>query len=338
MSAGVYLQFPGKVRMGEARRVGDAGMAILVLLLLEQHLAAPVPDCGREVERLQDEIQGLEVALRHQQQYILELHTSQAWSLAHIPLSYLQGGRQYRDCTDVFDGSDAASGLYLVHPEGSPYAFHVYCDMNDGGGWNVFQRRNDGEESFDRAWVEYKHGFGDLYNPNGEFWLGNDALHYLTSQGNYDMKVDMEDREGNKHNVEFRNFRVDGEKDQYQLHMEEYARKTDEALAKAHHPPGQQWVSPDGVKFSTFDRTNLPEGEKCIHHDQSGWWFSRCESGNLNDHYLSGPYHALRDGVDWYTWHGWWYSLKSVVMMVRASDLQPTREGGQGPGENRPTV
>lgn len=28
------------------------------------------------------------------------------------------------------------------------------------------------------------------------------------------------------------------------------------------------------------------------------------------------------DGVVWYTWHGWWYSIKSVVMMVRADDLK----------------
>lgn len=32
------------------------------------------------------------------------------------------------------------------------------------------------------------------------------------------------------------------------------------------------------------------------------------------------------DGVVWYTWHGWWYSIKSVVMMVRAADLQHPRE------------
>lgn len=28
------------------------------------------------------------------------------------------------------------------------------------------------------------------------------------------------------------------------------------------------------------------------------------------------------DGVVWYTWHGWWYSIKSVVMMVRAADME----------------
>ena len=49
----------------------------------------------------------------------------------------------------------------------------------------------------------------------------------------------------------------------------------------------------------------------------------RCDSGNLNGHYYNGPYQAMTDdGVVWYTWHGWWYSIKSVVMMVRADDLK----------------
>lgn len=34
-----------------------------------------------------------------------------------------------------------------------------------------------------RTWMEYKHGFGNLLSDDGEFWLGNDPLHYLTSQG-----------------------------------------------------------------------------------------------------------------------------------------------------------
>lgn len=34
-----------------------------------------------------------------------------------------------------------------------------------------------------RDWNDYKNGFGDMQSANGEFWLGNDNLYYLTSQG-----------------------------------------------------------------------------------------------------------------------------------------------------------
>lgn len=45
------------------------------------------------------------------------------------------------------------------------------------------------------------------------------------------------------------------------------------------------------------------------------------------------------DGVVWYTWHGWWYSIKSVVMMVRAADHQRPKDtltGDSGVGVHGP--
>lgn len=60
----------------------------------------------------------------------------------------------------------------------------------------------------------------------------------------------------------------------------------------------------------------------------------RCDAGNLNGHYYKGPYQAMTDdGVVWYTWHGWWYSIKSVVMMVRAADLENPLPGQLDPNK-----
>ncbi|XP_058496080.1 fibrinogen-like protein 1 [Solea solea] len=303
--------------------MGPLRTSVIVLLHLGACIAAPVP-CEEKVVRLETEIQDLISVINDQHRYIRDLHNRQAEQLEHIPNSHLGPSNLYRDCSEVFEGGNVASGLYVIRPDGSPTALSVYCDMSTGGGWTVFQRRRDGKENFDRAWVEYKHGFGDLYSPDGEFWLGNEPLHYLTSQGKYDLRIDMEDFDGNQRFAEYKNFKVDDEKDQFQLHVGEYSGNAGDALSDTHDSSsaGQPGLGSGGVKFSTYDLLNNSDAQ-CIGHSKSGWWFSRCDSGNLNGHYYNGPYQAMTDdGVVWYTWHGWWYSIKSVVMMVRAADLE----------------
>ncbi|XP_037110805.1 fibrinogen-like protein 1 [Syngnathus acus] len=296
--------------------------SVYFLFHMAVSVAAPVP-CEQIVVRLQAEIEELTNVINEQHRYIQVLHSHQAQQLEHIPNSHLGAQNPYRDCSEVFADGNVASGLYAIRPDGLPTALSVYCDMNNGGGWTVFQRRRDGKENFDRAWVEYKHGFGDLHSPDGEFWMGNDALHHLTSQGDYDLRIDMEDFDGKESFAEYKKFKVDSETDLYRLHLGEYKGNAGDALADLHttkHPsPGS---SSAGVKFSTYDKKPGGAG-KCIRHSKSGWWFSRCDSGNLNGHYYKGPYQAMTtDGMVWYTWHGWWYSIKSVVMMVRAADLK----------------
>jgi len=71
-----------------------------------------------------------------------------------------------------------------------------------GGGWTVFQKRLNGSVDFFLDWSDYKAGFGDL---NGEFWLGLNKIHRLTSDGSV-LRVDLEDFEEHTAYAEYNKF------------------------------------------------------------------------------------------------------------------------------------
>ncbi|XP_076810482.1 uncharacterized protein LOC143453184 [Clavelina lepadiformis] len=117
------------------------------------------------------------------------------------------------NCNVVFDNGYTTSGIYTINIGGK--ATQVYCDMEtDGGGWIIFQRRFDGSVDFYRNWTSYQQGFGSL---NGEFWLGLDLLHQLTTGASYKLRVDLEDAENNTAYAEYRIFTVGKESSNYTL-------------------------------------------------------------------------------------------------------------------------
>ena len=70
----------------------------------------------------------------------------------------------------------------------------MFCDQKTaGGGWTVFQKRQDGSVDFFLGWTDYKIGFGNL---NGEFWLGLDKINRLTNSAKFRLRVDLEDTKG----------------------------------------------------------------------------------------------------------------------------------------------
>ncbi|XP_071807781.1 fibroleukin-like isoform X2 [Asterias amurensis] len=126
-----------------------------------------------------------------------------------------------KDCSEILASGTSTSGVYTVQPLCSRRFFHVFCDMKtDGGGWTVFQRRQDGSVDFYRSFANYSQGFGNL---EGEFWLGNDNLHRLTAQGEYELRVDLWDFENNTAFAVYDSFSIAGVSDKYRLSLGNYS-------------------------------------------------------------------------------------------------------------------
>ena len=124
-----------------------------------------------------------------------------------------------KNCADRYKANLTASGVFKIDPDGLQ-DFGVLCDQTKaGGGWTVFQKRLDGSVDFYRNWTEYQQGFGNL---NGEFWLGLDKIHRLTSQINSKLRVELEDFDGNTSYAEFDTFAVADEAENYTLSVAGY--------------------------------------------------------------------------------------------------------------------
>ncbi|XP_001636337.2 ficolin-2 [Nematostella vectensis] len=200
---------------------------------------------------------------------------------------------------------DLTSGIFPIaltpcHP------LDVYCDLaTSGGGWTVIQRRVDGSVDFYRGWDEYKRGFGDK---EGEFWLGLDNIHAMTSQRRYRVRFDLEDFEGNTRYAEYDDFRVGDEAAKYQLvSVGTYSGTAGDSLA--YHK---------GSYFSTRDRDNDVYIYSCAVIYEGAWWFKSCIQSHLNGHYHVTSSNAVTShGIIWYHWHGYGYSLKKSEIKVR---------------------
>ena len=89
-------------------------------------------------------------------------------------------------------------------------------DSTPGRGWTVFQRRIDGSVDFYRKWTDYKNGFGDL---KGEFWLGLDKIHRLSSSEQNVLRVDLETFENETAYAVYESFSVGNEDNGYRLNF-----------------------------------------------------------------------------------------------------------------------
>ena len=188
------------------------------------------------------------------------------------------------DCSDLLKSGHTQSGLYSINPDGRG-RFTVYCDMStDGGGWTVFQRRQDGSVDFYRGWNDYKAGFGQL---TAEFWLGNDKIHRLTASRPSSLRVELEDWNGARVYGKYGKFNIGDEQGHYRLEVGSYSGTAGDSLA--YH---------NNMAFTTKDRDNdLWSRTYCAVEYTGAWWYNNCHVSNLNGQYL-GDENDLR-GAKW---------------------------------------
>ncbi|XP_069862711.1 fibrinogen C domain-containing protein 1 [Dipodomys merriami] len=219
-----------------------------------------------------------------------------------------------RDCLDVLLSGQQEDGVYSIFPTHYPAGFQVYCDMRtDGGGWTVFQRREDGSVNFFRGWEAYREGFGKL---TGEHWLGLKRIHALSTQATYELHVALEDFDNGTAYAHYGSFgvglfSVDPEEDGYPLTVADYSGTAGDSLLKH-----------SGMRFTTKDRDSDHSENNCAAFYRGAWWYRNCHTSNLNGQYLRGAHASYADGIEWSSWTGWQYSLKFSEMKIR-----PAREG-----------
>ena len=213
-----------------------------------------------------------------------------------------------KDCLDILKQGHSTSGIYEIY---QPEPTQVYCDMEtDGGGWTVLLNRQNGDVDFDRTSIDYKHGLGDVA---GNHWLGNENMFMITSQRVHKLRIDLSDWEDTERHAIYSYFRVGSEFDKYQFIFDEYlASKSNVGDSLYYH---------NGMYFSTKDRANDKQSGHCADYYSGAFWYNSCFRAGLTNYYGSGPtgdYGKRPDDVmNWESWHGYEYSLKTAKMMIR---------------------
>ncbi|PIK58777.1 putative ficolin-1-like, partial [Apostichopus japonicus] len=174
----------------------------------------------------------------------------------------------------------------------------------------VFQRRVNGSVEFHRNWKSYKDGFGEL---DHEFWLGNDKLYDLTNQGNYQLWIDMVNRDGAPYYAKFDLFRINDESDNYTLSgLGAFSGTAD---TDGGHPGGYALSAHLNSAFSTFDRDNdIADSTNCAVTNHGAWWYKSCAV--LTSMVLYGSRYAL-SSIYWSSLPGGGYYIKYTEMKIR---------------------
>ncbi|XP_051835475.1 tenascin [Antechinus flavipes] len=211
-----------------------------------------------------------------------------------------------KDCSQTMLNGETASGLYTIYLNGDKaQPLNVFCDMtSDGGGWIVFLRRSNGHQDFYQNWRTYATGFGKL---GDEFWLGLDNIHKITDQGQYELRVDLQDNGETAYAI-YDRFSVGDAKSRYKLKVDGYSGTAGDSMA--YH---------NGRSFSTYDKDTDSAITNCALSYKGAFWYKNCHRVNLMGRYGDNNH---SQGVNWFHWKGHEHSIQFAEMKLRPSNFR----------------
>ncbi|XP_076082654.1 fibrinogen-like protein A [Mytilus galloprovincialis] len=115
-----------------------------------------------------------------------------------------------RECDDL---TNTTTGVYTIYPDGIRPT-QVYCIMANNEKWTVIQRRFNCSVDFYQDWMNYKKGFGPAA---GEYWLGNDNIHTISTTTGHKLSIYLEDFNKNFKYANYSYFHLGDEHRKYQL-------------------------------------------------------------------------------------------------------------------------
>lgn len=152
-------------------------------------------------------------------------------------------------------------------------------------GWIIFQQRLSIDANFTFLWNRYRNGFGAL---GGDFWLGNEITHLLTSSGSYKLRMEMLSPMYGWVSAEYYYFLIDSEADYYRLHVAGYSGDCGDSMA---YEGSGGCLDHNGMRFSTADNIHdlvMYNQPRCVLYLGGGWWFNFCYNANFNGNGSAG--------------------------------------------------
>ena len=193
----------------------------------------------------------------------------------------------------------------------------VLCDE----GWTVIMRNIpygesplDWPEGEDRRWEHYKYGYGAF--ESDLFWLGNDYLHRLTNQADYQLRIDMvQTADDAKVFAEYAFFRVAAEADGYRLAVGDNMGTAGDVLG-VHSP-----VPVDRQRFLTIDR-HPDMMDNRLKFYREGWWYPTVQIRHDPEGQPDPCFTHLTHRYPWICGRDGYQQLSAVTMKIR-----PLRDG-----------